>query len=371
MTDEDISESNNLNGKREHIITSTISGSIPMKKIKDNDPNKIPLPSSVIVNFTDQDGNRTGPPIDLPVESTSKQLETLVNSLLGHEYAENSIIPYAFYVNNIEIETSLRETLNELNMSSYEEALNISFQPLSVFKVRPVTRCIETMPGHTDAILHISYSPDGRRLASGGGDMTVRFWNVTTALPMHTCSGHKHHVLCTAWAPNGLTFISADRSGDIRCWDPKDGTAKGRVLSGHKKWVTSLSFEPYHKDPNCKRFASSSKDNTVKIWNIMTSNCETTISGHTDSVECVKWGGNGLLYSCSRDRTIKVWEIDGHGRNQQKLIRTLSGHAHRINTLAINCDYALRTGAFELGKQILPDVPSQDLQNMALEKYKV
>ena len=40
--------------------------------------------------------------------------------------------------------------------------------------------------------------------------------------------------------------------------------------------------------------------------------------------------------------------MDGHGRSQQKLVRTLSGHGHRINSLALNCDYVLRTGAFEL-----------------------
>lgn len=55
-----------------------------------------------------------------------------------------------------------------------------------------------------------------------------------------------------------------------------------------------------------------------------------------------------MLYTCSRDREIKVWAVDGSGRSQHKLVRTLSGHAHRINSLALNCDYVLRTGPFEL-----------------------
>jgi ribosome assembly protein 4 len=82
----------------------------------------------------------------------------------------------------------------------------------------------------------------------------------------------------------------------------------------------------------------------VRVWNIANGRCETVISGHSDSVETVKWGGNGLIYTCSRDRTIMVWEIDGHGKSAQKLMRTLTGHAHRINTLALSCDYVLRTG---------------------------
>ncbi|CAN0538226.1 unnamed protein product, partial [Scytosiphon promiscuus] len=43
-----------------------------------------------------------------------------------------------------------------------------------------------------------------------------------------------------------------------------------------------------------------------KIWNTRTGRCEVTLSGHADSVEKIIWGGEGLLYSASRDRTIKV-----------------------------------------------------------------
>lgn len=251
----------------------------------------------------------------------------------------------------MEITTSLEDTIRLLNdenneQISYEEALTISYQPLALYRVRPVTRCIESMPGHTEAVIIVSYSPNGNCLASGGGDAAVRFWNTTTSMPIHTCLGHRNHILCALWTPNGNKFISADRNGEIRVWDPKTGECLN-TLTGHKKWVTSLTCEPYHSNPRCFRIASGSKDNTVRVWNIENGRCETVISGHSDSVESVKWGGNGLIYSCSRDRTIMVWEIDGHGRSSQKLIRTLTGHAHRINTLALSCDYALRTGYFD------------------------
>jgi ribosome assembly protein 4 len=189
---------------------------------------------------------------------------------------------------------------------SYEDMISISYQPVSVFRVRPVTRCVETMPGHTDAVLLVLYSPDGTMLASGGGDTAVRFWNVSSSMPVHTCMGHRNHVLCAVWSPNGKLFVSADRAGEIRIWDPKTGKQIGSCLRGHRKWVTSLSYEPFHSDPSCVRFASASKDSTIRIWNAATGNCECVVSGHSDSVESVKWGGAGLLYTASRDRTIKV-----------------------------------------------------------------
>jgi len=359
-----------------------------VKRAKLNDDHHqsdtISIPSSVIVHFANGDGIRAGPPVDIPISTTTKQLELLLNSLLEKE---SSPLPYAFYVNNMEVTGSLEDTLTQIQLngdklpkkaidgqdfSTFEDTITVSYQPLSVFRVRPVTRCVETMPGHTDAVLHVSYSPDGKRLASGGGDLAVRFWNVTTSMPVHTCMGHKHHVLCTIWTPDAKLFISADRSGEIRVWDPQTGKAVGQPMSGHKKWITSLCFEPLHRDPSCTRLASSSKDSTVKVWNIRTGLCETTVCGHTDSVECVKWGGTGLLYSCSRDRTIKVWEVDSSGRSQHKLLRTLTGHAHRVNTLALNCDYVLRTGSFTLGSTTTTATDSNEVltpQTIALNRY--
>ena len=67
--------------------------------------------------------------------------------------------------------------------------------------------------------------------------------------------------------------------------------------------------------------------------------------------------------------------IDDHGRSKQKLVRTLTGHAHRINTLALNCDYLLRTGAYELTKVKAQganggDLSPEEAQQVALQRYQ-
>lgn len=89
----------------------------------------------------------------------------------------------------------------------------------------------------------------------------------------------------------------------------------------------------------CERLASASKDHTVKVWNVRTGRMLFSLSvrgckrlplrrshsgtrphtglvrraqGHSDSVESVIWGGEGLIYTASRDRTVKVWSADAH-----------------------------------------------------------
>lgn len=84
------------------------------------------------------------------------------------------------------------------------------------------------------------------------------------------------------------------------------------------------------------------------MFNVRLQRVVYTLSGHTDSVESVKWGGEGLIYTASRDRTIKVWGAeDKEDTKAGKLVRTLTGHGHRVNALALSSDYTIRTGPFD------------------------
>jgi len=300
-------------------------------------------PTSVIAQLVSPTGETLGPPIEVPLNTTPQQLEMLVNQLA--EQGENPT-PYSFFVDDLEVTGDLAASVAAQSLST-EATMRVVFQPQAIFRVRPVTRCSDTMPGHTEAILHVSFSPCGNHLASGGGDTTVRFWDTHTCLPKHTCQGHKHWVLSTAWSPDGKRFASGDKNGEVRIWDPATGKPCGKPLRAHKQWITALAWQPMHRDKRCVHFASSSKDKTIKIWSALTMRCLVSLSGHADSVESIRWGGQGLLYSASRDRTIKVWAVEEEGRKMGTLVRSLTGHGHRINTLALNVDYACRTGPFD------------------------
>ncbi|GLJ05982.1 hypothetical protein SUGI_0029860 [Cryptomeria japonica] len=314
--------------------------------------------NSVLCTLTDPDGNELGQQFHLPQNITPPQLGAIVNSLLKNEEK----LPYAFYIFDQELVGPLGTYLLK-NKVSVEQVLRIVYQPQAVFRIRPVTRCSSTIAGHAEAVLSVSFSPDGRQLASGSGDTTVRFWDLNTQSPLYTCTGHRNWVLCIAWSADGKQVVSGSKDGDLRIWDPETGRALGNPLNGHKKWITGLAWEPIHLQAPCRRFASSSKDGDVRVWDTSLRRCVMSLTGHTLAVTCVKWGGDGMIYSSSQDCTIKVWD----GSNG-KLVRELKGHGHWVNTLALSTEYALRTGPYDhTGKQYSSP---EEMKEAALERYK-
>jgi ribosome assembly protein 4 len=237
-------------------------------------------------------------------------------------------------------------------------------------------------------------------------------WDLTTETPRFTLKGHRDWVLCTAWSPDGRMLATGGKDGTLFVWDAVRGRAAGPGLQGHRKWVTAVSWEPMHSNARGDLLASASKDLLVKIWNWRTGRCLHQLSGHTASVTCLRWGGQGLIYSgeqrtphasrrmprtargfgidlahrrggahgvnatrreCadvdaptrarfppsrasarapaprgvatsagSQDRTIKVWVA-----SQGTLARSLEGHGHWVNCLAVSTDHALRCGTFD------------------------
>lgn len=314
-------------------------------------------PQQLLVQFRSAEGELVGPELDISDAADTEQLSSVLNAMLENDD------PYTFYLDAIEVKKSLRDTCQQAS-HSYELVVPLTYHPMSLFRVHAVTRSSSSLTGHTESILAVQFSPDGRNLATGGGDACVRTWDIDTETPHHTLEGHKNWILVVCWSPDGLRLASAGADGTIRIWNPVSGVALGKALKGHGKWITSLSWRPLHLEPESRSLTSSSKDGTIKIWDTNSCTVLLTLTSHSASVTRVIWGGEDILFSASQDRLVKVWEA-----STGRLIRTLSGHAHWVNQLSASTDYRLRTGDFD------PITPSPstlaDRQATALEKYRL
>ncbi|KAI9882844.1 MAG: hypothetical protein M1823_005413 [Watsoniomyces obsoletus] len=319
---------------------------------------------SVRVQFHDHaTGNPTGPPISVPVvDATVKNLELLLNTIQGND--ESQRIPYRFSLVSTkkdgdgetattpaDISSDIYHSVLRNGLRTTEDSINLQYTPQAVFRVKAVSRCSATIPGHGEAILATQFSPrSSSRMVTGSGDSTARIWDCETGTPMHTLKGHTSWVLAVSWSPDDHLIATGSMDNSVRLWDPNTGKQLGSPMKGHTKWVSSLAWEPYHlQSDDAPRIASASRDATVRIWNTAIQRIDIVLSGHAGSVSCVRWGGTGNIYTASHDKTVKIWNAaDGTLRH------TLKSHAHWVNHLALSTDFALRT-AYHDHTGVIPD----------------
>jgi hypothetical protein len=154
---------------------------------------------------------------------------------------------------------------------------------------------------HGGYVSSVSWSPDGKTLASGSEDKTVKLWEAATGKLLATFEGHTDPVYSVSWSPDGKTLASG--SGDtVKLWE----AATGKLLATFKDSVSSVSWSP-----DGKTLASGSGDKTVKLWEAATGKLLATFEGHTDYVSSVSWSPDGkTLASGSWDKTVKLWEAE-------------------------------------------------------------
>ena len=83
---------------------------------------------------------------------------------------------------------------------------------------------------HSGGILEMAWSPDGRTVASAGGDGAIKIWDAQGGALLRTFYGHSEQVTTLAWSPEGRRLASAGLDATVRLWDSATGVLE-RVLS--------------------------------------------------------------------------------------------------------------------------------------------
>lgn len=157
-------------------------------------------------------------------------------------------------------------------------------------------------------VLAARYSPDGRLLATGHGhgDHTVRLWDLATGQPLSApMVGHTDLIKCLAFTPDGRLLASGSQDGTVRLWQTGTEQIRSISLTGHTKPVEDVAISN-----DAKLLASASQDGTVRLWHLSTGQLAAIlVSARHDQVCSVSFApdGRSLAAGCG-DRSVRLWD---------------------------------------------------------------
>lgn len=165
--------------------------------------------------------------------------------------------------------------------------------------------------GHTGTVQSLSWSKNGRMLASGGFDAAIRIWDLTKQDScLEVITGHKSAISSVAWSPKGtLKLASGSADGSIRIWtvDNTSNQYKGCILNQQN----IISASQLAWSPDGTKLASGGDDGIIYVWN---GNGDYRLlyklQEHEKAVMSIVWISDTRLVSCALDNKICAWSTD-------------------------------------------------------------
>ena len=164
----------------------------------------------------------------------------------------------------------------------------------------------KTLPDlHSDTILGLAYSPEGRWLASCGADKMTKLLNAQSFETVKLFEGHTHHVLALAWQEDANRLATASADMTVKIWDIEKGESV-KTISGFGTEVTSISFLG-----SSANTVSATMNKLVRMHDSNSGNQSKQFGPTPDSLYCIAASPNGkFCIATGQEGIARVWQIE-------------------------------------------------------------
>ncbi len=184
-------------------------------------------------------------------------------------------------------------------------------------------KLLHILRGHTGNVYSVAFSPNGKMVASGSSDDTVRLWDVQTGKAIANM-GRQLNVYAIGFSRDGKQVIAGGSSGGLWIWDVAK-KKKIAPLPGHGSTIKTLAVSP-----DGRKLVTGSYDNTAKIWDLEKRKCLRTMRTGRSNIYAVAYGPNGkVVASGSSDDLVRIWDVATGA-----LVCSLKGHTSNVYSLA-------------------------------------
>jgi WD40 repeat protein len=180
--------------------------------------------------------------------------------------------------------------------------------------------------GHSKMVLAVAFSSDGRQLASGGEDNLLKIWDVPSESPLRTLD-QKQPLACLALSPDGAKVAVAGKQGMLKLFGAADFKETSSLV-GHTGEVNDVAFSP-----NGQMVVSGGNDRTIRYWNAGDGKSQGVVGAHGGAVRQIAVHPSGTsAFSVGDDGLLKFWTLP------PVATRTLAGSPGDVNALALSAD---------------------------------
>jgi WD40 repeat protein len=214
---------------------------------------------------------------------------------------------YIWNPNNLSIDHTVEasEDIQAMDWQPGSDAVVIAtYEGALEYRNGTTSQLIRSYTGFDGEITKLAWNRDGTRFAAVD-ETGIKIWDVATSSPAVEIDIPDHTEQSIDWNSDGTVLASGNTAGIITLWDTATGQTV-RTITSHDESIRAVTWSP-----DGSRLASGGTDGMVYVWNSDNGSLTHSLSGHTATITDLAWQSDGLLASSSLDNTVRIWTMAG------------------------------------------------------------
>ena len=164
---------------------------------------------------------------------------------------------------------------------------------------------VQVLDDHSHVICALCFSPDGKQLATGSKDKSVKVYSFNdgngNAILAHTLEGHTNYIWHLSFSPDSTTLCSGSWDKSVKFWNPADGSLVKSIDQAHSNRINCVSYSP-----NGRVLVSAGYDTTMKIWDAETFELKHTMEQEYNTNQLTITADSNFIVSANEDHTVRI-----------------------------------------------------------------